>query len=136
MDWKTFEKVARARMSKEFKSDLTPSFEGISINGKSKKFDMENTPNKIVGDAKFYTNTSGGNIPSAKRSTANEYAFLMQKLGPEWRKFLVFGNNNNNEDMARKYVEDFKRWLVDENTSTVEVYFYDWKNDKLTLILK
>jgi len=88
----------------------------IDINGKRKRFDLVNLNHKLVGDVKFYRNTVGGNIPSAKRSTLNEYVWLLQKLPEDWRKFIVIGEDCA---MAQKYVDDFSPWLED-----VDILFF------------
>jgi len=104
----------------------TPLPEGsLDINGKRKRFDLVNAEHKVVGDVKFYKNTAGGNIPSAKRSTINEYVWLLQKLPEDWRKFIVIGEDLA---MAQKYVDDFSPWLED-----VEILFFK-RPDQLTYL--
>jgi len=113
-EWKQFENKARKACESKFRCKLPE--EKVVINGKDKKFDLVNKEKGIVGDVKFYRNTSGGNIPSAKRSTANEYVWLLQKTKGFKKKMLVMGEDMA---MAEKYVSDFAPWI-----EGVEVYFF------------
>lgn len=112
--YQEFEIEARKVFEKKFGFGLNQS--KVMINTKNKSFDMVNYDRKVIGDAKYYCNTRGGHIPSAKRSVANEYVWLLQKIDPTFTKFLVIGEDRI---MAEKYVHDFKPWL-DE----VSVYFF------------
>ncbi len=71
--------------------------------------------------------TEGGNIPSAKISNLNEYAFLMQKLEQyqkkKWRKIFVIGTDLI---VVKKYILTYSAWLDD-----TEVFFCD-ADGKLT----
>jgi len=118
--WQEFEREARQRMERELGLSLPDG--GIDINGKCKRFDLVNVEHKLVGDVKFYKNTAGGNIPSAKRSTLNEYVWFLQKLPKDWSKFIVIGEDLS---MAQKYVDDFSPWLDD-----VSIIFFE-RPDKL-----
>ena len=106
MTWVEYENEARAFMEQSLGMELQEI--AVDINGKRKKFDLVNIQNKVVGDVKHYRNTSGGNNPSAKRSTLNEYIWLLQKMPSEWKKFIVIGEDL---EMARKYVRDYEPWL-------------------------
>ncbi|MEM3714717.1 MAG: hypothetical protein QXF82_07200, partial [Nitrososphaeria archaeon] len=76
-------------------------------------FDLVNKDKKIVGDIKFYSMPKHGHNPSAKFSTLNEYAWLMQKL-KSWRKIFVIGVDEN---LIEKYIKRFDKWLDD-----IEIY--------------
>ena len=52
----------------------------VNINGKYKNLDLVNSQKKVVGDVKNYKTTAGGNRPSAKFSTLNEYNNMTMKL--------------------------------------------------------
>lgn len=71
------EEKIRSEFSKFLGIELTS--QRVNIFGKYKSFDLVNIERKVYGDIKVYINTKGGNIPSAKRSIANEYVFLLQK---------------------------------------------------------
>lgn len=117
-DWLDFEEKARRAIEKEL--DVQLMSEKVNINGKFKNFDLVNLKNKIVGDVKHYKTTSGGNRPSAKFSTLNEYVWLMQLLekfdNTKWRKLFVIGEDL---EMIKKYLTEFEKWLGD-----IEFYYY------------
>lgn len=106
----------RARVFLEDLWDIELKSAKMNINGKNKEFDFVNIERKYVGDAKNYCNTSSGNVPNAKRSTLNEYVWLLQKLGKDYKKFIVIGEDRK---MADRYVKDYHLWLDD-----VEIYFF------------
>jgi len=116
--WADFEEKARLAIEEELNIRL-PS-RRIDINGKLKKFDLVNEHEKVVGDVKHYKTTSGGNRPSAKFSTLNEYVWIMQLLenhdGAHWKKLFVVGEDL---EMLKKYIAEFDRWLGD-----IEFYFF------------
>lgn len=117
-----FEQRARDALAKHLQVELR---EGkITINGKAKSFDIVNQDERIVGDVKHYRTTSGGNVPVAKRSTLNEYCWLMQLVekydSNKWRKLFVVGEDRG---MLLKYVADFDRWLDD-----IEIYYFSYKD--------
>lgn len=117
MDWKEFEDIARKAIQKEL--GCTLSNDTLDITGKSKNFDLVNKSKRIVGDIKYYSMTKGGNTPSAKFSTLNEYAWLMQRLENsteyKWKKIFVIGPDLN---MIKKYLKTYERWLDD-----IEIYY-------------
>lgn len=117
-DWLDFEEKARKAIEQELKIQLQS--EKVNINGKFKNFDLVNLENKIVGDVKHYKTTSGGNRPSAKFSTLNEYVWLMQLLekfdNTKWKKLFVIGEDL---EMIKKYIIEFEKWLGD-----IEFYYY------------
>ena len=117
MDWEEFEDIARDAIQKEFGCTLSNDI--VDITGKSKNFDLVNEGKRIVGDIKYYSMTKGGNIPSAKFSTLNEYAWLMQRLEKstkhKWEKIFVIGPDLN---MIKKYLKTYGRWLDD-----IEIYY-------------
>jgi len=119
--WLDFEKEARLAIEQELGFSL-PS-KKVAINGKYKNFDLVNLENKIIGDVKHYKTTSGGNRPSAKFSTINEYVWLMQMLekfdGKKWRKLFVVGEDLK---MLNAYVNEFDNWLDD-----IEFYYFSVK---------
>jgi len=127
MSWQFFELEARKAI--EEKLNMSLSSRGLLINGKIKNFDLVNEKNKVVGDIKNFKITSGGNRPSAKFSTLNEYVWLMQLLekydGHKWKKLFVIGEDLK---MVKMYVNEFDKWLDD-----IEIYFYS-KNDGLKKI--
>ena len=108
----------------------SPFFKPIAIQAKCKpevqletvveNFDLVNSEKKVVGDVKHYKTTSGGNRPSAKFSTLNEYVWLMQLLeqsdGSEWKKLFVIGEDL---EMVKQYIKEFEKWLGD-----IEFYYY------------
>lgn len=116
--WLDFEVNARKAIEDNLGMQLQKG--KVNINGKFKNFDLVNVEKKVVGDVKHYKTTSGGNRPSAKFSTLNEYVWLMQLLekfdNAKWRKLLVIG-----EDMVmiKKYIIEFDKWLGD-----IEFYYY------------
>lgn len=116
--WLDFEEKARKAIEEELKIKL-PS-KKVNINGKFKNFDLVNIENKVVGDVKHYRTTSGGNRPSAKFSTLNEYVWLMQLLenfdNTKWKKLFVVGEDM---EMIKKYIGEFEKWLGD-----IEFYYY------------
>jgi len=117
LDWQRFENVARNAIQNELNCILNGG--KININGKAKDFDLLNIDEKIVGDIKHYKMTEGGNNPSAKFSTLNEYSWLMQKLErfekQHWRKIFVIGEDLN---LVKKYISTFDAWLDD-----IEIYY-------------
>jgi len=120
MEWQKYEESARVAISDHFGVDLQDI--GLNIDGKTKRLDLVNTVAKYAGDVKFYKNTAGGNIPSAKRSTMNEYVWILQKLPDDWTKFIVIGEDY---EMASKYVNDFEPWLRD-----VDILYFE-RPDKI-----
>ncbi|MEM0143650.1 MAG: hypothetical protein QXL94_06835 [Candidatus Parvarchaeum sp.] len=120
VEWKKFENIARTAIEAEVHCPLNKG--NVNINGKNKSFDLVNKDKKIVGDIKLYSMTKSGNIPSAKFSTLNEYAWLMQKLN-SWRKIFVIGVD---EKLIKKYIEYYGKWLGD-----IEIYHCS-KEGKLT----
>lgn len=120
--YREIENGIRNFLNKEWKIDLKSK--KVDINGKSKSFDLVDFEKGYYGDVKVYSNTKGGNVPSAKRSIANEYAFLLQKINNSKKLFLVFAGDIN---MVKKYYDDFKPWL--EIPQKVHVYYYD--NNKI-----
>ena len=126
--WFDFENNARKVIESELNIALPCG--KIAINGKFKNFDLLNEEEKVVGDVKHYKTTSGGNRPSAKFSTLNEYVWLMQLLekfdGHKWRKLLVIGEDL---EMVKKYIDEFEKWLGD-----IEFFFYS-KNSGLKKIM-
>ena len=117
--WQQFEVVARKSIENELGTILNGG--KIDICGKSKNFDLLNVDKKIVGDIKHYKMTAGGNNPSAKFSTLNEYSWLMQKLEQyqkqKWQKIFIIGKDPN---VAKKYISTYDAWLDD-----IEIYFCD-----------
>lgn len=121
-DWQTFEELVRLNFKEHFHIQLEPIT--VKITDKEKRFDLGNLSLKIIGDVKRYTNTKSGKNPSAKRSTANEYVWLLQRFGREreengekWRKILVMGED---PDMLNKYVRDYNAWLDD-----IEIFYFN-----------
>ena len=116
--WLDFE--VKARKAIEEKIGIQLSSEKVNINGKFKNFDLVNVENKVVGDVKHYKTTSGGNRPSAKFSTLNEYVWLMQLLEKfdkvKWKKLFVVGEDI---EMIKKYIIELEKWLGD-----IEFYYY------------
>jgi len=117
LDWQRFENLARKAIENELGCLLNGG--KININGKVKDFDLLNIDNQIVGDIKHYKMTKGGNIPSAKFSTLNEYAWLMQKLEQyekrKWRKIFVIGEDLK---VVKIYLTTYAPWLED-----IEIYY-------------
>ncbi|MEM3245563.1 MAG: hypothetical protein QXN16_02235 [Candidatus Micrarchaeaceae archaeon] len=109
-EWEKFENIARTAIEAEVHCPLNKG--NVSIKGKNKSFDLVNKDKKIVGDIKFYSMPESGS-PSAKFSTLNEYAWLMQKLNG-WRKIFVIGVN---EELIETYIKRFDKWLGD-----IEIY--------------
>ncbi len=120
-NWRIFEDNIRRLVEKLYQTSF-PKGEFVRINGKTKKFDFVDLKHGIVGDCKRYGFTKTGKRPSAKFSILNEYVWLLQKLSPHWKKFIVIGDN---ESLVRKYVNEYAPWL-DE----VTIFFSDGQ-DKL-----
>jgi len=118
LSWQDFEEQAREAIEKELGVKLDSG--EVSINGKTKNFDLLNINEKIVGDVKHYKTTSGGNRPSAKFSILNEYVWLMQLVEKfdkkHWKKLFVIGEDL---EMSKKYINEFDPWLSD-----IEFYFF------------
>lgn len=116
--WSDFEVKARKALEDELGMEL--SGQKVNINGKFKNFDLVNIENKVVGDVKHYKTTAGGNRPSAKFSTLNEYVWLMQLVekfdDSKWKKLFVVGEDI---EMIKKYLIEFDNWLGD-----IEFYYY------------
>ena len=116
--WLKFEEEGRKAIENKLEIQL-PSGK-ININGKIKSFDLVNIGQKVVGDIKHYKTTSGGNRPSAKFSTLNEYVWLMQLVekfdNSKWRKLFVVGEDMQ---MVKRYISEFDKWLGD-----IEFYYY------------
>lgn len=112
--WADFEITARHALEHHLSFKLASG--KIDINGKTKSFDLVNKAERIVGDVKNYTITSGGNRPSAKYSVLNEYVWLMQLVeqysGHKWTKLLVIGEDYKT---AKQYAIEFDKWLDDVN---------------------
>lgn len=123
-NWKIFEDNIRRLVEKLYQTSF-PEGGLVRINGKAKKFDFVDVKNSIAGDCKHYSFTKTGKRPSAKFSVLNEYVWLLQKLAPHWKKFIVIGND---ESLVRKYVQEYSPWLED-----VTIYFSDG-HDKLITI--
>ena len=114
-----FERQARDALAEYLRVELRS--DEININGKWKRFDIVNKSQKIVGDVKNYRTTVGGNRPSAKFSTLNEYCWLMQMTEKynqpgNWRKLFVIGEDKK---MLLHYVKEFDAWLAD-----IEIYYF------------
>ena len=120
-NWQKFENMARNAIEGEIGCILNGG--KISITGKIKRFDLLNADKRIVGDIKHYSMTAGGNNPSAKFSTLNEYAWLMQRLEQyqkqKWRKIFVIGEDPT---VVKIYASTYGAWLDD-----IEIYFCDAK---------
>lgn len=118
MTWQDFENLARHAIEQELNVKLNSGT--VNINGKLKNFDLLNVENKIIGDVKNYKTTSGGNRPSAKFSTLNEYVWQMQLFekydGQKWKKLFVVGEDM---EMIQKYIKEFNPWLGD-----IEFYYF------------
>jgi hypothetical protein len=84
-----FEELARRVTSSHFGVELRSG--SVSVGGLvPKSFDLVSADHRMVGDAKCYTITAGGNVPSAKWSVIAEYVWLLQQVEAD-RRFLVFG---------------------------------------------
>lgn len=105
--WRVFEANAR-KLAENYFNVTFPKDEYVEINGKKKKFDFVNFDSEIVGDAKHYSFTKSGNRPSAKFSTLNEYIWLLQKMPPNWTKFVVIGQD---KELVQDYYNEFEPWL-------------------------
>lgn len=115
-NWRIFEDNIRRLVERLYQTRF-PKGGLVRINGKAKKFDFVDLKNGIAGDCKHYSFTKTGKRPSAKFSVLNEYVWLLQKLSPHWKKFIVIGDD---ESLVRKYVNEYAPWL--EN---VTIYFSD-----------
>ena len=108
--WSYFEEKARRAIEEELKMELPGG--KVNINGKYKNFDLVNSQKKVVGDVKHYKTTSGGNRPSAKFSTLNEYVWLMQLLeqfdGSKWKKLFIIGEGpgQKEDELGKPFVGD------------------------------
>lgn len=117
-----FEYNARDALSEHLGVELHR--DDININGKWKSFGIVNKSQRIVGAVKNYKTTSGGNRPSAKFSTINEYCWLMQMAEKyhqpgNWHKLFVIGED---KEMLLHYVNEFNPWLAD-----IEFYYFSYK---------
>lgn len=123
VSWQEFEKIARKEIEKKLGLKLPNCKVKIGRNY-YKEFDLVNESQKIVGDIKHYKTTVGGNIPSGKFSTLNEYVWLMECLekfdGKEWKKLFVIGEDYK---MLEQYIRKFDNLL-----GSVEFYFFSRKD--------
>ena len=119
-EWKIFEDNLRKLLESFYKTRF-PKDGLVKINGKAKKFDFVDLENNIVGDSKYYSFTKTGKRPSAKFSTLNEYVWLLQKLPPNWSKFVVIGKD---ETLVKKYVNEYLPWL-----DGVTIFYSDGKSE-------
>lgn len=119
-EWKIFEDNLRKLLEGFYKTRF-PKDGLVKINGKAKKFDFVDLENNIVGDSKYYSFTKTGKRPSAKFSTLNEYVWLLQKLPPNWSKFVVIGKD---ETLVKKYVNEYLPWL-----DGVTIFYSDGKSE-------
>jgi hypothetical protein len=114
---KTFESAARKKMSDFFYVKLIEK----KIAEVPKKFDMVSPDGNIIGEAKYYRKTKGGE--SGKYSIFAEYVWLLEKT-PAKTKFIVFGG-------AREIIE---KWIAKHNhlfEGNLSFYFYDMETDVL-----
>src|SRR3989442_11446655 len=58
-------------------------------------FDLASLDREYVGEAKAFTWTGSGNIPSAKISTLREAVSYLHQLPTETRKFIVMKHDQN-----------------------------------------
>lgn len=99
MTWQEFEVFARARMSREFDTELVAG----GVSGVPKKFDMLSRDSQVVGDAKYLTLVRGERIPPAKFMEVAGRVWLLGRVAAE-RRFLVFRNQREvPEAWLRKY---------------------------------
>ena len=114
---KKFEIAARKKMSDFFCVKLTEK----QVSNVPKKFDMVSPDGNIVGEAKYYRKTKGGE--SGKDSIFAEYIRLLEKT-PAEKKFMVFGGERK---ILEKWFKKHKH-LFEDNLA---FYFYDMDTDKL-----
>lgn len=112
---KEFENEVRVFLSKKWGIYLEERF--IEV----RKFDLVSEDNSIVGDAKFYKFTEGGNAPSAKISTIAEMVWNLEHVKAK-RKFIVFGNDKNVPLVFLGKAKGIWGKIVKE--SNIEFYFY------------
>ena len=102
----------------------------VSNNGKHKKvhrFDWGNE--SVVVECKAYNWTSGGNIPSAKMSTANEALLYLIAAPSSFRKILFMletrsRSKGRQETLAEYYVRTYKH-LFPEELEVLQLNFSD-----------
>jgi hypothetical protein len=117
-EWAVFEAAVREAAEAHFGFAFSPA--SVEVRGKAKAFDLVNVEHHAVGDAKFYKMTVGGNNPSAKFSTLNEYCWLLQKLPETWTKFLIVGEERA---LVETYVRRYGPWL-----DGVDMFFFERGN--------
>lgn len=112
-----FELVVREKMSNYFGIQLLEK----QVKNVPKKFDMVSPDGSIIGEAKFYRKTKGGE--SGKYSIFAEYVWLLEKTSAK-TKFIVFGGAR---EIIEKWIAKHKH-LFEKNLS---FFFYDMETDRL-----
>lgn len=115
-----FEARARQILTAAWGLDLQARDVGLP-GGVSKRFDLVSPDHSWVGDAKRYTTLA---TPAAKWSTIAEYVWLLQKLPPTVRTFMIFGGDDHVPC----------RWLRRFGPLAAPVAFYFLDGDEVTTL--
>ena len=81
---------------------------------KQHKFDMASRDKLIVGEAKNYTWTESGNMPSAKMGFVNQAVFYLSFLSPGTKRFVVMPRDirpKTSEALADYYYRTYRHLL-------------------------
>lgn len=99
-----FEQAARSKFSGLWKVELESR--DVDIRGVAKKFDMVSADKRTyVGDAKKLNRGSPTAGPdSGERSFIAEYVWLLQHYAPGEHKFIVFGNDKDDDRIAASWI--------------------------------
>lgn len=105
-----FEKRARIKFSKLWRTQLQKL--KVNIRGVTKEFDMVATDMKInkkyVGDVKkLNRSNSTGEPDSGERSFIAEYVWLLQHCATGAHKFIVFGNDRDDDSIAAAWIRKY-----------------------------
>lgn len=95
---------------------------GIGEPPKPHRFDLGNRDANIAVECKAFTWTKGGNMPSAKITTAREAVLFLQWLPADWTRILAMSRSTrptHQESLAQYFVRLNRHLLGD--VSVVEV---------------
>ncbi len=111
-----FQELAASVLGRHWNIDLEleVSFE-IGNPPKGHKFDMASTDRKVIGEAKNFTWTVSGNMPSAKMGFVNQAVFYMSFLPHDITRFVVMPRDirprTGEEALADYYYRTYRHLL-------------------------
>ena len=127
-----FQELAARELSRAWNTDLELEVPFLIGNPpKSHKFDMASRDRRFVGEAKNFTWTETGNMPSAKIGFVNQAVFYLSFLPSDLKRFVVMPRDirhGKGEALADYYYRTYRHLLngvfiveVDPSTHTVRV---------------